>query len=168
MKLTLRMIFRRSAPLLILFWITSCANSKLTSTTSSQNTAVIKSPQVIFLNYSFWKDQDKTYHIELINETVTGGQIKDPSGHHTESREGDLKCLTLDQNRAPIFTVIVPDPLVKRVEVPQEDGTLTSKVVELDSAVFSVRMPLDPSSRFIAVERISPSDSSFLFVTEIR
>ncbi len=153
---------------IILFvWITSCAGTNTTGKLSSQNKSLDSLSQIIFLNYSIQKDNKEGYNIELINKIVADGKIKKNSNQISTAKEGDLKCLILDENKLPISTIIISDPFIKKVEYQQENGSLTSKEVILDSADFSIRMQLDRGSRYIAIERINPNDSSYLLLTEI-
>lgn len=168
MRLTFGIFLRRLSLIVYIFWSASCSGPRNISGSAGQESDIVNQNQIVFLNYAFWKDQDSFSHITLINKTVTDGKMKGSSSNHLPAREGDLKCMTLDGEMRPVSTVIIPDPLIKRVEYQQENGALASKEVELDSTVFSVRMQLEAGSRYIAISRINPSDSSFLYVTEIK
>ena len=152
---------------LLVAWITSCTGTKKTTDVTTYEEQTEYAPQIIFLNYSLERDSLDGYKIELINKIVSYGTIKPNTHHHSTGKSGDLKCLTLDANKQPISDIIIPDPLTKRIEYQQEDRSLASRQVILDRAEFSVRMQLDSASNFIAIERIDPSGSSQLIITEI-
>ena len=148
-------------------WFTSCTGSKKTTDETKYEAQKEYTPQIIFLNYSFERDSLEGYKIELINKIVSNGTVKPTIHHHSTGKSGDLKCLTLDANKQPISDIIIPDPLTKRIEYLKEDNSLASRQIKLDHAEFSVRMQLDTASNFVAIERIDPSGSSLLIITEI-
>lgn len=149
------------------FLITSCASTQSSSQLAGQDASSENIPRIIFLNFSIERNNEETIQIDLIDKIVTEGTMKMNITPLATPKEGDLRCMTLDGNKRPISTIIVPDPFIKKLEYQQEDGSLTSKQELLDRADFSVRMPLDSGSRYIAVERINPNESSYLLITEI-
>jgi len=149
--------------------ITSCAGSKSTSEATVGGVEQTQDQaQIIFLNYSIKKNPDNVPHIEFISKIVAEGNLKPGIMHHAEPREGDLNCLTLDNNKRPLSSILVPDPLKRRVEYQQEDGSLTTRELSLDSTVFSVRMQLESASRYVAVKRSDSPGGSYLILTEIK
>lgn len=155
--------------LLILWvaWISSCTGSKKITNETTDQVQTAYTPQIIFQNYTLERDSLDNYTIKLINTIVSEGKIKPGLHHYSSSKSGDLKCLILDANKKPISDITIPDPLTKRIEYQQEDRSLTSRLLLLDQAEFSVRLQLDSASSFIAIERIDPSGTSRLFTTEI-
>jgi hypothetical protein len=146
---------------------TSCTGTKKTADLAISEEQTAYTPQIIFLNYSLERDSLEVYNIELINKIVASGTVKPTIHHNSTGKPGDFRCLILDANRQPISDIIVPDPLTKRIEYQQENGSLSSRQIQLDRAEFSVRMQLDSASRFIAIERINPSGTSQLIITEL-
>ena len=134
---------------------------------SGVNELIESAPQIIFLNYSIKRNHQNDYQIELINKIVAEGRLKADEVPHQKESEDDLDCLTLDKDKRPLSIQTIPDPFTKRYEYPQEDGSLTSRQITLDSTVFSVRMQLDHASRYVAVKRSNPPGSSYLIITEI-
>lgn len=160
----------RGAFLFLLYaCITSCAGSKSTSEATVGGVEQTEDQaQIIFLNYSIKKNTGNVPHIEFISKIVAEGNLKSGLMHHAEPREGDLNCLTLDENKRPLSSILVPDPLKRRVEYQQEDGSLTTRELSLDSTVFSVRMQLENASRYVAVKRSDSPGGSYLILTEIK
>lgn len=173
MKTISRKVIRSILFIILFIWITSCAGTKATSENTTSNNTIQDSaseiiPQIVFLNFSIWRDQTEQFHVELINQIVSKGNIKEGLNLYTTPKEGDLKCFALDENKHPISSILVPNPLVKRIEYQQEDGSMTSREIFLDSTEFSIRMQLNEEARYVAIERINPTDSSFLVINEIQ
>lgn len=154
--------------LVIIAGFVSCSGTKSVSEDGAASTELNKqTPQLIFLNYSILKKADNSYQIELINQIVTEGSLKQTSSHPHEQMESDLSCLTLDKDKRPLSTHTLPDPFTKRVEYLQEDGSFTTREISLDSAVISIRMQLEPASRYVAVRKSGSQGGPFLILTEI-
>jgi hypothetical protein len=148
-------------------WFTSCTGSKKITAETKYEAQKEFTPQIIFLNYSVERDSLEGYKIELINKIVTEGKAKPDIYQHGSPKDGDLLCITLDSDKQPISKMVIPDPLIKRAEYQQDDGSLASKQVVLDHSDFSVRMQLDSASHFISIDRFNPAGSSNLIITEI-
>lgn len=147
---------------------TSCVGSKKTSEETVGGVEQKEGQaQIIFLNYSIKKNTGNDPHIEFISKIVAEGNLKPGIIRQAEPREGDLNCLTLDENKRPLSSILVPDPLKRRVEYQQEDGSLTTRELSLDSAVFSVRMQMENASRYVAVKRSDSPGGSYLIITKI-
>lgn len=168
MKHTVGTVINRILISFLLVWITSCSGTKTSGDLSSQNKKAGDTPHFIFLNYSIKRDSIEGYKVELINKIVSDGKIKMNTGNHSPAKAGDLKCLALNEDKHPISNINIPDPLIKTVEYQNENGLLAKREVKLDSTVFSVRMQLDKHTKFIALERINPPNSSYLIITEIK
>jgi hypothetical protein len=63
--------------------------------------------------------------------------------------EGHLYFEVLDVSGKRLFEGTVPDPSSRRLEYADEDGTLHSKTVEIESAFFSIRIPFDADAQTI-------------------
>lgn len=146
---------------------TSCMGTKNTTDLKKSKEQTAHIPQIIFLNYSLERDSLEVYHVELINTILAPGTLKPTIHHNSTGKTGDFRCLIMDANKQTISFIIVPDPLTRRIEYQQDNGSLTSKQIQLDRAEFSVRMQLDSASRYIAIDRINPSGMAQLIITEI-
>ena len=154
--------------LVIIAGFVSCSGSKSVYEDGAASTMLKKQkPRLIFLNYSILKKADNSYQIELINQIVTEGSLKQTSSHPHEQMESDLSCLTLDKDKRPVSTKVLPDPFTKRVEFLQEDGSFTTREISLDSAVISIRMQLEPASRYVALRKSGSRGGPYLILTEI-
>lgn len=154
--------------LVLIAGLASCAGTKSVSEERG-STAVSASaePQIIFLNYSIKKKPDKSYHIELIDQIVAEGTIKQVARHSHANLKSDLSCLTLDKDKRPLSTQAIPDPFTKRVEFLQEDGNYSTREFSLDSTVISIRMQLESASRYVAVKKSDSRGGPYLIITEI-
>lgn len=148
-------------------WTISCSSSKESTVASVEESQAPPSSRIIFLNYHMERDSLLGYNIELINKTISNGAVKPGLHHHTSGKEGDLRCSTLDANQQSISDLLIPDPLTKRIEYLEEGNRLASKQIILDQVEFSVRLQLDDSASFVAIERINPSGNTQLIITEI-
>jgi len=78
--------------------------------------------------------------IRLVESTAVPGHLKPAV---TAEKPGDLYLELNSTNRLPVWTDVVPDPLVHRYEYedPDHPGQLKVKEVKLDQAEFTVRVP---------------------------
>ncbi len=153
--------------LLLVALISSCSGVKSISDNSVKEEFAEELPQIIFLNYSIKKDNKEVYQIELISQIISEGRLKTVEKPHLKKSKEDLECLTLDKDKRPLSILTIPDPFTKRYEYLQEDGSFTSQIASLDSTVISVRMQLDPASRYVAIKRSDPTGGFYLIITEI-
>ena len=51
--------------------------------------------------------------------------------------------------------MIIPNPFVKRVESIDDSGRLYMKLIEVDSTQISIRMQLNPLTKFIILEQMN-------------
>ena len=72
--------------------------------------------------------------------------------------EGHLYFEVLDVSGKRLFEGTVPDPSNRRLEYADEDGTLHSTTVELESAFLSVRIPFDTAVKTLKFYRIQVPD----------
>jgi hypothetical protein len=153
---------------LLLFWAVVCGSGVLQSckVADTPSAATDQTPAIVFLNYAIQKDSGQTVRVELINKIITGGTVKG-TFDKTIFKTGDLKCISLDENRHSLNSIYIPDPLHKFVEYEDSTGHLTRKEVWLDSTEFSVRMQLPAKTKFVAIERMDTAGNSTLQITEI-
>lgn len=78
--------------------------------------------------------------VHLVESTAVPGHLKPAV---TSKKQGDLYLELVTTNNLPIWTDVVPDPLVRRYEYEDADhpGQLKVKEVKLDQAEFTVRVP---------------------------
>ncbi len=136
----------------------------------SDEDGFVKTPQIIFLNYSIIRNLDGKNEIRFINKIIANGKLKKDTPKDQVYKEGDLKCVQLDKNMQPVKSVYLPNPSVNTVEYVNELEQLSKKEIELDSARFSIRMQLDPQTKYIAIEKIKKitGESIGLIVTKIK
>ena len=66
-----------------------------------------------------------------------------------------MVCLILDQNKAIIDSLKIKEPLATRYEYPNEDGTIGSKVVELDEKDVVLRCSYNPRMQYLRVLKVT-------------
>ncbi len=87
---------------------------------------------------------------------VVEGAMKHPRRFNLV--EGHLYFEVLDVSGKRLFEGTVPDPSNRRLEYADQDGTLHSKNVEVESAFLSVRIPFDTAARTVKFYRIEVPD----------
>lgn len=114
-----------------------------------------KLPMIIFLNYNISKDSEGDIKVRFINKIVTEGKLKKDFSQKESFDKGDIICVQINRRFEPIQSVIIPNPFVKKVESIDDSGQLFMKLIELDSSNISVRMQLNPITKFIILEQIN-------------
>ena len=119
------------------------------------NNVLETTPKLIFLNYNIKKLVNNNINISLINKIITEGTLKNPIFKDTEAvRFGDLKCNQLDKNNNILKTEIIKNPLVKVFEYVDDFNEFQLKKVELDSAQISLKLQLNPHTKYITIVNI--------------
>ena len=137
--------------------ITSCA-TKQTIATNTKN--VEAEPKLIFLNYTVKKSSNDTRTISLINKITTDGKLKIRISNHKATAEvGDLKWNQLDKNSNIIQSEIIKNPLVKIFEYIDDSNSFQMKKIELDSAQISLKLKLEPKTKYITITHIRDLNS---------
>ena len=137
---------------------------------SDSNMVAASNSQIIFLNYKVTKNINGEIEIDLINKIVKSGKLKNEIRENDNYVSGDLKFIELDGNSMPINSFHIPNPLRKRVEYVNKSRELESKLLELDSTVISVRIQLNPNSKFITIDEVDDlgKKTSKLIITKIK
>jgi hypothetical protein len=139
--------------------------------TNTRTDSTIKTPQIIFLNYSIKQDKlNGEYEIKLINKTITEGKLKTNSSVPEIRKPGDLECVALDNKLELVDSILISDPLNITVESVDENNAFFRKEISLDSAQFSIRMQLNKRTDAIALKKNanSKSQNSYLIITRIK
>jgi len=139
--------------ILLIAIISGCISSKNQLDSSSKyDDALPMSPQLIFINYKAKKRNGSSIKIELINKIIVDGNLKKDDSRESISSEMNFKCMQLDENTTLVDSLYIPNPLIKDVEYINDDGLLSKKRIELDSTEFSVRLQLNPRTKFISLK----------------
>jgi hypothetical protein len=90
--------------------------------------------------------------ISLINKIITEGKLKNTNFNTNENvKSGDLKCNQIDENNNILKTEIIKNPLVKMFEYVDDSNEFQLKKVELDSAQISLKLKLEPNTKYITI-----------------
>ena len=94
--------------------------------------------------------------VRLEGATVVEGAIKQPRG---ESHRAGIFYEVVLKDRTVLTSDVVADPLIRRFEYedPDQPGRLRSKIVELDEAVFTIRIPYQDAVAQVVISRVSQS-----------
>ncbi len=114
------------------------------------------SAKIIFLNYSIVKKDNGNKETELISKIITEGKIKKNSNKFIKKGNiGDLQCTQMDNSKTPINNVFIKNPLSKIIEYINEDNALEKRKIETNKTPFSIRLQLDPRTKFIVINQIT-------------
>jgi hypothetical protein len=138
--------------ILFITLVTGCISRKNQLDSNSKHDEVPMSPQLIFINYKATKSKGNLIRIELINKKIVDGNLKKGDSRESISSEMNFKCVQLDENTIVIDSLYISNPLIKDVEYVNDDGSLSKKRIELDSAEFSVRLQLNHRTKFISLK----------------
>jgi hypothetical protein len=91
---------------------------------------------------------------ELVLERikVVEGSLKTP--RRLNLSDDRIYFEVLDKVGKKLFEGTIPDPSTRRYEYADEDGTLHSKTVEVESVFISIRIPYNPSAKTVKFYRI--------------
>jgi len=134
-----------------------------------EQTKITSPPKLLFLNYNITKNSDGKKAIQFINKIITDGKLKTIANSNYEKNYGDLECAELDENLNTIERIHIKDPLVKIFEYVNDFDTFETKMIEVDSSQFSVRLQLHENTKFIAINEITNSDkeNKTLIITKL-
>ncbi|MFD2823076.1 hypothetical protein ACFS5M_05310 [Lacinutrix iliipiscaria] len=139
--------------LFILFVVMSCASKQQVS---SEDLKVISKPQLLFLNYSISKNASDEKTIVLMNQIITDGKLKNKSKTEEKTSIEDLECLILDKDFNELEKISIQNPLLKIVEFVNDLGNFEKRILDLDSAQFSIRLQLKPKAKHIVINELTP------------
>jgi hypothetical protein len=138
-----------------LFVITSLSTCKVSqNNTPVVEELVVNSPQIIFLNYTIYKNAGQKNTIQFENKIITPGKLKAKPFQELVSKTGDLKCIQLDKNAITIDSLFISNPLTRTVEYVDDLGQFAKKEIEQDSAQFTIRMQLAPNTIKIIIDQL--------------
>lgn len=91
--------------------------------------------------------------VHLVASTTVAGHLKPGIANE---KPGDLHLELVSTNNLPVWSSVVPDPLVRRYEYedPDHPGQLKVKEVKLDQAEFTVRVPGRTEARQLNIYRL--------------
>lgn len=135
--------------IILLLFFMSCGTKQ---SVLANNDIVETAPKLIFLNYNIRKTANNNLTISLINKIITEGKLKNTNFNTTENvKSGDLKCNQIDENNNILKTEIIKNPLVKMFEYVDDSNEFQLKKVELDSAQISLKLKLEPNTKYITI-----------------
>ncbi|WP_458627568.1 hypothetical protein [Winogradskyella sp. PC D3.3] len=123
-------------------------------------------PKLLFLNYTINRMNTETM-ISLINQIQADGKLKiKPIEKHNSI--GDLEYHILDKDFTLLEEYSIKDPLKKTVEFINDSGNLEKKILDLDSAQFSIKLQLPPKANYIVINEIKASGIKQLDTVKIK
>ena len=135
-----------------------CNVHKGSATTES---IVASNPKIIFINYSIKKTSNGVISISLINQIETDGRIKKVQTVKN-GEKGDLIYAQIDKNNNILQTEIIKNPFIKVIEYVDETKSLQKKRMDLNSAQLSIRLQLNPSTKYISISTFENNDKPLI------
>ncbi len=129
--------------------------STATELATKENTNVVATAKIIFLNYKVSKDSNNKIKVRLLNKLITEGKLKKNRDMHLTSKSNDFICVQLDKDLAYIEGESIANPLLKNVEYVDATGKLAKKQIALDTTEFFVRMQLAPKTKYISLKMVA-------------
>jgi hypothetical protein len=108
-------------------------------------------PQVLLMNFEFF-DNDS---LQMLNTAMNTARLRN-RGDEAEPAVGDLVFSFQTASREECTRVVVPNPLVRQVEFSEDRRQLETRTIELEVAIFSVRVQFHPNMRYLQVDRLTP------------
>jgi len=119
-------------------------------------------PQMIFINFMIRADETNKISAHLINKIIVDGTFKDKGNKNETFKSGDLVCNQLNQISKTIESQNIKNPLIKNVEYVNDNGEFERKEIKLDSAEISLRLQLNPDTKFISLDLIGMENTTLL------
>lgn len=160
----IKLVINSSFILILFFLLASCASNK-DKADAVEDRHANNAPKIIFLNYILKKNPDSSIKATLYSKTIVEGTVKKPAHSVTNTKAGNLVCVQLDQHSRVLDDSPLSNPLLKDIEYVSPDGALDKKQIELDSTETSVRIQLDPHTKFISLELIGEPNIQLLKTT---
>lgn len=148
--------------------VVSCSTVKKTSNTEpvhgKTTAAEIVSPQILTLVFKITKG-DSVYLTDIL---LSPGVLKESIYPENSNGIGDLSLSLFNDSNTGCRTIIIPDPLKKRVEFSDDNINIKSKSLDLENANFSLRVQYETCMRQISVSRIvDPSSGIYKKLAEL-
>ena len=127
-----------------------CGLVLLLGSSSKLNAQEARDQQILFLHLRLTNGV-----VHLVASTAVPGRLKPAV---TTEKPGDLYLELISTNRISVWTGVVSDPLVHRYEYedPDHPRQLKAKVVKLDQAEFTVRVPGRKEANQLNIYRLEP------------
>ncbi len=134
-------------------YLSSCKSARQSAPPAAAATIF---PQIIFLNFKIQSDSvANTESAWVINHIITPGKLKQHIAAEAPTMApNSLVCSFRDAAMRPLRQIILEDPLRRSVEFAEQNGQLTTRIIRLSEAEFSLRTQLEPGSVFIVLEKI--------------
>ena len=152
--------------LFVLGWslVISCAPQQHIITPNSLEAAP---SEILFLNYEIIKVMYDQKDIRLINQITSKGTLKSVPKKVSHVSDGDLEYTLLDKDRQKIASYIIKNPLQKTIEYVNDFGHFEKKIIDLNSAQFSIRIQRPIHAKYIAITELTTPKSIHTLITEL-
>lgn len=121
--------------------------------------------QILFLNLLIQQNAQTKPRVTLVQTTISTGKIKKDFPTTIDYRARQLLCSFLDINQQVVKQTALEHPLHKRYEYQNDEGQLTSKVVEATEGKFTLRTQLSEDIHSLKIEEVL--DNKMLNLLEI-
>jgi hypothetical protein len=157
-------ILKSIGPFLLFILLIACASKQPVIINGPE---IEEHPKLLFINYMISKTAEGEKNIKLINQIITDGNLKKLNKTSDEKSFGDLECTTLDKDLNQIGTHLIKNPLKKIIEYINDLGNFEKKILDLDSAQFSIRLQLQTNVKYIKISELTKTGLKEHITTEL-
>ncbi|MBX2827363.1 MAG: hypothetical protein KTR22_04340 [Flavobacteriaceae bacterium] len=160
------MIFGRYFINCFLFLGLGCvsANSGGTESDSGVGEPANPTPQIVFLQYNFYLNDNQDIAAGFLNKIVTDGTIKD---FNDSKNDTELQIHQLNSEKERISSMDIDNPLVEEVEFVNENRELGKKIVEHQEKEVFYRLQLSPETHYIEIIHFKNGKGRSLSIVKI-
>ncbi|MDG1728752.1 MAG: hypothetical protein P8K68_03265 [Algibacter sp.] len=139
-----------------LSFFSGCKNSKSVFENQSE---IVGTPKVLFLNYNIEKTLNGKRTIQFINKKIVDGKLKQIKFESIENGViGDLIFTELDKKSKMLNQILIKNPLVKSIEYVDDSKNFKTETIKTDKTQFSIRLQLKSNTKYITISNFAEND----------
>lgn len=108
---------------------------------------------------------DNGYLVSLPNSRIVNASIKSEDLRPDKWNDNDFICFVLDKDKSILDTLIIVQPLHPRYEYPNDDGTIGSKVIELNQNEVLLRFSYNVKMKFLRIVKVEKNNKLIILNT---
>ncbi|OEJ99310.1 hypothetical protein A8C32_09085 [Flavivirga aquatica] len=147
---------RKLNTIIILFFLYFFSSCGINKNITADQPSIEKKPKILFLNYGIKKTSNNLRSVKFISKIITEGKLKNNKSIK-QVTSGDLECLQLDKKSKILDRIIIKNPLTKNIEYINDVKLFQTKQIDLDSTIFSIRLQLEPDTKYISIRNFDHS-----------
>ena len=111
--------------------------------------------RILLINFDVFRSDLDEDSIIVASATLVEGLLKKDMSSAPTIPPGKLRCSLLDDNKRPLKSVVIDDPMKLEVELPpmSEEDEAHNYISDLDKGSFMIRARFDQAIRHVLVEK---------------